>query len=79
MPWPVLPGRWPIRKSGTRCAGIKRVEPWVLFAGRLIFGGYFLYNGINHFLERESLVAYAKSKGMQRRWLALGGSFSEVV
>ena len=30
--------------------------------GRLIFGGFFLYNGINHFKELESLSKYAESK-----------------
>jgi uncharacterized membrane protein YphA (DoxX/SURF4 family) len=31
-------------------------------AGRAIFGGYFVYNGINHFRNREMLAAYASSK-----------------
>jgi putative oxidoreductase len=30
--------------------------------GRLIFGGFFLYNGINHLKELESLSKYAESK-----------------
>ena len=33
-------------------------------AGRLLFGGYFLYNGINHFKQREMLAQYAGSKGV---------------
>jgi uncharacterized membrane protein YphA (DoxX/SURF4 family) len=40
----------------------------------VIFGGYFLYNGINHFLERESLVQYARSKGVQAPEAAVAGS-----
>ncbi len=32
--------------------------------GRLLFGGYFLYNGMNHFLMRKTLVGYAASKGV---------------
>ena len=32
--------------------------------GRLLFGGFFLYNGINHFKQRESMVQYAKSKNL---------------
>jgi uncharacterized membrane protein YphA (DoxX/SURF4 family) len=52
----------------------ERVEPWALFAGRLIFGGYFVYSGINHFLERKSLVDYAKSKGVQGPEAAVAGS-----
>jgi len=50
------------------------MEKWVLFAGRLIFGGYFLYNGLNHFLERDSLVEYARSKGVQAPEAAVAGS-----
>ncbi|MBV9437883.1 MAG: DoxX family protein [Acidobacteria bacterium] len=30
--------------------------------GRLLFGGFFLYNGINHFKEAESMSQYAESK-----------------
>lgn len=30
--------------------------------GRLVFGGFFLYNGINHLKERKSLGEYAKAK-----------------
>lgn len=32
--------------------------------GRAVFGGYFLYNGINHFLNREMLAGYARHKGV---------------
>jgi uncharacterized membrane protein YphA (DoxX/SURF4 family) len=31
--------------------------------GRTIFGGYFLWNGINHFQHRKMLAGYAGSKG----------------
>ena len=30
--------------------------------GRVIFGGFFLYNGINHFLQRKTLSQYAEAK-----------------
>jgi uncharacterized membrane protein YphA (DoxX/SURF4 family) len=40
-----------------------------LVAGRMIFGGYFVYNGIRHFRDRDMLIGYAKSKGV--RWPAL--------
>jgi uncharacterized membrane protein YphA (DoxX/SURF4 family) len=52
----------------------EQVETWTLLAGRLIFGGYFLYNGINHFLERESLIEYARSKGVRKPEAAVAGS-----
>jgi putative oxidoreductase len=53
---------------------LETFERSALLAGRLIFGGYFLYNGLNHFLERESLVEYARSKGVQSPEAAVAGS-----
>jgi uncharacterized membrane protein YphA (DoxX/SURF4 family) len=32
--------------------------------GRIIFGGYFLYNGVNHFLSYATMVGYTQSKGV---------------
>jgi len=32
--------------------------------GRAIFGGYFLYNGINHFLNEGMMSNYAAAKGV---------------
>lgn len=34
--------------------------------GRVLFGGFFLYNGINHFRQREILRQYAAAKGVPR-------------
>jgi putative oxidoreductase len=34
--------------------------------GRLIFGGFFLYNGINHLKERKTLGQYAQSKNVPK-------------
>jgi putative oxidoreductase len=34
------------------------------FLGRLIFGGYFLYGGINHFLHTEQMAGYAAAHGV---------------
>jgi len=30
--------------------------------GRLVFGGFFLYNGINHFLQHKTLSQYVQAK-----------------
>src|ERR1700761_286608 len=30
--------------------------------GRIVFGGFFLYNGINHFKQRQGLAQYAGAK-----------------
>lgn len=32
--------------------------------GRIAFGGFFLYSGINHFLQRKNLTQYAALKGV---------------
>ena len=42
--------------------------------GRLIFGGFFLYNGINHLKERRQLSQYARSKNVPKPELAVSGS-----
>lgn len=42
--------------------------------GRLIFGGFFLYNGINHFRNRKMMAQYAASKGVPMAELAVVGS-----
>lgn len=34
--------------------------------GRLLFGGYFLYNGINHLKNRHQMAPYAGSKGVPK-------------
>ncbi len=36
----------------------------VYLIGRILLGGYFLYNGYNHFANLDSLTGYAKSKGV---------------
>lgn len=35
---------------------------FVFLLGRLIFGGFFIMNGINHFTQKNSLTEYARSK-----------------
>ena len=32
--------------------------------GRIVFGGYFIYNGINHFTRFGPMTQYAKMKGV---------------
>jgi putative oxidoreductase len=37
----------------------------VLFVlGRVFFGGYFAYNGVNHFLNQKTMSQYAGAKGV---------------
>jgi uncharacterized membrane protein YphA (DoxX/SURF4 family) len=36
----------------------------LLGIGRLLYGGYFVYNGVNHFRNRDMMAQYARSKGV---------------
>lgn len=42
--------------------------------GRLLFGGYFLYNGINHLRNRKQMAPYAESKGVPKPEAAVAAS-----
>ncbi len=42
--------------------------------GRLVYGGYFVYNGVNHFLNHQMLTGYAGSKGVPQPHVAVSGS-----
>jgi putative oxidoreductase len=39
--------------------------------GRILFGGYFLYNGINHLVRRKDMAAYSASKGVPKPEVAV--------
>ncbi len=40
--------------------------------GRIIFGGYFIYNGVNHFIGFGMMSQYAKMKGVPFPAIAQG-------
>src|SRR5258708_24794027 len=39
--------------------------------GRILFGGFFLYNGINHLKKAKDMAPYAESKGVPAPELAV--------
>lgn len=39
--------------------------------GRILFGGFFLYNGIHHLMERKDMAAFTASKGVPTPELAV--------
>ncbi|OGZ57954.1 MAG: hypothetical protein A3F94_00150 [Candidatus Spechtbacteria bacterium RIFCSPLOWO2_12_FULL_38_22] len=51
--------------------------PTLIFIGRLLFGGFFVLMGLNHFTKANALTAMAKSKKVPSPKLAvlLGGVF----
>ena len=49
------------RRSEPAMSSLERAAQ---LAGRVIFGGYFLYSGIRHFTDRDMMIGYARSKGV---------------
>lgn len=39
--------------------------------GRILFGGYFLYSGINHLVQRKNMASYSASKGVPKPEVAV--------
>lgn len=52
---------------------------YVSLIGRLIYGGYFVFSGLNHFRNLKMMSGYAKSKGVPAPALAVAGSGSMVI
>lgn len=48
-----------------------RVETASLLIGRAIFGGYFVYNAVNHFKNMEAMSQYTKNKDVPAAKLAV--------
>jgi len=47
--------------------------------GRLLFGGFFLYSGINHFKQREGMSQYAKGKHVPMPDVAVVASGAALI
>jgi uncharacterized membrane protein YphA (DoxX/SURF4 family) len=47
--------------------------------GRAVFGGYFLYAGVNHFRQHKTLSQYAGSKGVPMPRVAVAASGAALV
>jgi putative oxidoreductase len=60
------------QQSVLRSEGVPRNV--ALAVGRALYGGFFLFNGINHFLKRDTMTAYASSKGVTNADVAVLGT-----
>ena len=60
-------------------SAVSSLERAAQLAGRVIFGGYFLYSGIHHFTDREMLIGYAKAKGVGYPKIAVLGTGALLV
>lgn len=47
---------------------------WILLIGRIIFGGFFIFSGLNHFMNLGMMSGYAESKGTPAPQVAVAGS-----
>jgi putative oxidoreductase len=47
--------------------------------GRILFGGFFLYSGINHLMQRKNMVSYTASKGVPTPELAVTASAVPLI
>lgn len=47
---------------------------YIVLVGRILLGGFFLYNAFNHFAGLNMMSGYAASKGVPAPKLAVGGS-----
>jgi uncharacterized membrane protein YphA (DoxX/SURF4 family) len=70
----------PEERRASRVAQRSHTEHTVVLAlGRVIFGGYFLYNGIQHFLDRQAYSDYARSKDVPAADAAVLGSGALIL
>jgi putative oxidoreductase len=46
----------------------------VLYVGRILFGGYFIMAGLNHFAKLQAMAGYAQAKGVPASKMAVGGT-----
>ncbi|MBI2874415.1 MAG: DoxX family protein [Firmicutes bacterium] len=37
---------------------------WLWLVGRVLFGVYFIFSGLNHFLQLPTMIGYSKYKGV---------------
>lgn len=47
--------------------------------GRILFGGFFLYNGINHLIKRKDMASYTAQKGVPSPELAVTASAVPLI
>ena len=92
---PLPPGNAPLRGQGQLAHPeertlLSRLAAWSsrkkpsaggasLALGRALFGGYFLYNGIQHFRNRAMYESYARSKGVPLPSAAVLGSGALIL
>ena len=75
-------GGWPAASGTTGAA--RDESAWqgntaLLALGRLVFGGYFVYNGVNHFKSHQMMAGYARSKDVPLPDVAVAATGAMLV
>ncbi len=52
---------------------------FLFLLGRIIYGGYFVYSGVNHYLHHDMMKGYAQSKGVASPHVAVPGTGAMMV
>lgn len=50
---------------------MQKLHEFLHLVGRILYGGFFVYNGLNHFLNLSMLAGYAQSKGVPMPQIAV--------
>jgi putative oxidoreductase len=58
---------------------LRALEKTSQLIGRTIFGGYFIYNGLNHFQNHAMMTEYARSKGVPAPGAAVAVSGAMIL
>jgi putative oxidoreductase len=64
-------------ESSTRQENHGMKAPFLI--GRILFGGFFLYSGINHLMHRKDMASYAASKGVPKPEVAVSGTAIPLI
>jgi len=85
--WPMVRGQQSVMESNDQRERVRwnegrrlknerqqKVSTVPLLIGRVFFGGFFLYNGINHFRNRRMMTEYTRSANVPAPDLAVIGS-----
>ena len=66
-------------RTGTTPMVQHTTETLALAMGRVLFGGFFVYSGLHHFISLHELASFAAAKGTPLPELAVAGSGAMVL
>jgi uncharacterized membrane protein YphA (DoxX/SURF4 family) len=70
---------YPTHRQSAELVQIHAIHTAWLAVGRAIFGGFFVFNGIHHFMELSTMAGFAASKGVPFPELAIAGTGALLI